>query len=361
MLIYVYFKNMFSKYLSRFSNNIGIDLGTSNTVICLSDHGIIFNEPTVVAINNKTNKIIAIGEEAMNMIGRTPEHIKIIRPINKGVISDYEITEEFLSILINKANSINKKFLRPQVIIGVPVNVTDVEIKAVEDVAMSAGAGKVFVIEEPALAALGMNLSIDTPKGVMIVDIGGGTTDIVILSLSGIVFRKSIKIAGEKMNKSIETYVRNNYKMIIGEKTTEEIKLSIASALLDEWTEIKSIAAKGRDQESGLPKEILIDENDIKEAINNDLLQIIEAIKEVLENAPTEVIGDILQDGIILTGGGALIKNIDKLFESKLNVKITLSDKPLSDVAFGAISFISKKEKNKEFIVKDIRSTISFN
>ena len=202
---------MIKKFLRRFSNDIGIDLGTTNTLVSLAGAGIVINEPSVVAINNKTNKIIALGTEAKNMMGRTPEHISIVRPIIDGVISDYEVTEEFLSYLINKANNLNKKFLGPRVVIGIPIGITDVEIRAVEDAAISAGAREVFIIEEPAAAAIGMGLSVHTPVGSMIVDIGGGTTDIVILSLSGIVLRKSLKIAGDKMNQDIMAYLKSQY------------------------------------------------------------------------------------------------------------------------------------------------------
>lgn len=344
---------MFRKYFSKFSNDIGIDLGTTNTLVSLAGEGIVINEPSVVAINNKTNKIVALGTEAKNMMGRTPEHINIVRPIIDGVISDYEVTEEFLSYLINKANSLNKKFLRPRVVIGIPIGVTDVEIRAVEDAAEAAGAGEVYIVEEPAAAAIGMGISVDTPKGSIIVDIGGGTTDIAILSLSGIVRRKSLKIAGDKMNQDIITYIKNHYKMMIGEKTTEEVKIEIGSALPDEYGAIKEISVKGRDLVTGLPKEIMINETDIREAISPSLFQIIEAVKEILEVTPPEVLGDILRDGIILTGGGALIKNIDKLFEAELQVYTHISDNPLTDVARGAERILVNMEKHNEFIIKD--------
>jgi len=343
---------MFRKYFSKFSNDIGIDLGTTNTLVSISGEGIVINEPSVVAINNKTNKIVAIGIEAKNMMGRTPEHIDIIRPIIDGVISDYEVTEEFLSYLINKANNINKKFLRPRVVIGIPVGVTDVEIKAVEDAARSAGAGEVYIIEEPAAAAIGMGLSVHTPKGSMIVDIGGGTTDIAILSLSGIVRRKSLKIAGDKMNQDLITYIKTHYKMLVGEKTAEEIKIEIGSALPDDYGH-KDMAVKGRDLVTGLPKEVLIDEADIREAVSPSLYQIIEAIKEILEVSPPEVLGDILNEGIILTGGGGLIKNIDKLFESELKVYTRISENPLTDVAKGAETVLTNMDKHREFLIKD--------
>lgn len=344
---------MLKKYFRKFSNDIGIDLGTTNTLVSLFGKGIVINEPSVVAINNKTNKIIAIGEEAKQMMGRTPEHITIVRPIIDGVISDYEVTEEFLSYLINKANSFNKKLLRPRVVIGIPIGVTDVEIRAVEDAATTAGASEVYIMEEPAAAAIGMGLSVDTPKGSMIVDIGGGTTDVAILSLSGIVSRKSLKIAGDKMNQEIINYIKNNYKMLIGEKTSEEVKIEIASALPNDFTENKAISVKGRDLVTGLPKEIVVSEEDIREAILPSLYQIIDAIRETLEMSPPEVLGDILRDGVILTGGSSLIRNIEKLFEDQLNVKVFVSENPLLDVAEGAGVLLNNLERYKEFLIRD--------
>ncbi len=349
---------MFRKYFSKFSNDIGIDLGTTNTLVSLAGEGIVINEPSVVAINNKTNKIVALGTEAKNMMGRTPEHISIVRPIIDGVISDYEVTEEFLSYLINKANSLNKKFLRPRVVIGIPIGVTDVEIRAVEDAAIAAGAGEIYIIEEPAAAAIGMGLSIDTPKGIMVVDIGGGTTDIAILSLSGIVKRKSLKIAGDKMNQDIISYIKNNYKMIIGEKTSEEIKIEVGSVLNEEYNNLREVAVKGRDLVSGLPKEIIINELDIREAILPNIYQIIEAVKEILETTPPEVLGDILENGIVLTGGGSLIKNIDKFFKTELSVHTYISENPLIDVAKGAEKILSNMDKHNQLIIKDSKDIV---
>ncbi len=349
---------MFKKYLTRFSNDIGIDLGTTNTLVSLRGLGVVINEPSVVAVNNKTNKIIAIGSEAKKMMGRTPEHISIVRPIIDGVISDYEVTEEFLSYLINKANNLSKKLLRPRVVIGIPIGVTDVEIRAVEDAATTAGASQVHIIEEPAAAAIGMGLPVESPKGSMIVDIGGGTTDIAILSLSGIVGRKSLKIAGDKMNQDIVTYIKNNYKVLIGEKTSEEIKIDIARALPGDFNDNMTVSVKGRDLVTGLPKEIIVESEDVREAIYPSLNMIGEAIKETLELAPPEVLGDILRDGIILTGGGALIKDIDKLFQSQLNVNILRSANPLVDVAQGAEFVLVNLDKYKDFLISNLKKDI---
>lgn len=346
---------MIKKFLRRFSNDIGIDLGTTNTLVSLSGSGIVINEPSVVAINNKTNKIIALGTEAKNMMGRTPEHISIVRPIIDGVISDYEVTEEFLSYLINKANNLNKRFLGPRVVIGIPIGITDVEIRAVEDAAVSAGAREVFIIEEPAAAAIGMGLSVHTPVGSMIVDIGGGTTDIAILSLSGIVVRKSIKTAGDKMNQDIMSYLKSQYKIVVGEKTAEEIKLEIGSALPDDETShhLREISVKGRDVSTGLPKEIVVGEIDIREAMYPSIALIVEAAREILEVSPPEVLGDIIKSGIILTGGGALIRNIEKLFEIQLKVKTIISENALVDVAVGCGFVLNEIERFEQLVIKN--------
>lgn len=343
---------MFKKLLKRFSNDIGIDLGTTNTLVYVEGEGIVINEPSVVAINTKTGKIVALGKEAKNMMGRTPEHIKVVRPIIDGVISDYEVTEEFLSYLINKANSINKKFLGPRVVVGIPIGITDVEVRAVEDAAISAGAREVFIIEEPAAAAIGMGLPVNTPSGAMIVDIGGGTTDIAILSLSGIVRRKSLKVAGDKMNQDIITFIKNKYKILIGEKTSEEIKIEIGSALPDEDGLIREIPVKGRDLTTGLPREIFVNEEDIREAMYPSVAAIIEASKELLEVSPPEVLADILRDGIILTGGGALIRNIAQLFEMQLKVRALISPNALLDVASGCGNILLDTEKFNDLIIK---------
>lgn len=350
---------MLKKLFRRFSNDIGIDLGTTNTLVSIAGMGIVINEPSVVAINNKTNKIVALGTEAKNMMGRTPEHINVVRPIIDGVISDYEVTEEFLSYLINKANSINKKILGPRVVIGIPIGITDVEIRAVEDAAISAGAREVYIIEEPAAAAVGMGLSVHTPTGSLIVDIGGGTSDIAILSLSGIVRRKSLKIAGDKMNQDIMSYIKNQYKVLIGEKTAEEIKIEVGSALPDNDRSIREMSVKGRDLVTGLPKEIIVSEVDIREAMIPSITAIIDATKELLEVSPPEVLGDILRDGIILTGGGALIKNIDKIFETQLKVDTIISPNALTDVAEGCAIILRNIEKFDELLIKNSKD-VSF-
>jgi rod shape-determining protein MreB and related proteins len=324
---------MLERFFGKFANDIGIDLGTANTLVYLRGRGIVINEPSVVALNQKTNRVVAVGVEAKNMMGRTPAHIKIVRPLVDGVISDYEVTEEMLSYLINKANDIDKKLFRPRVVIGIPVGVTNVEMRAVYDAAKSAGASKIYIVEEPTAAAIGVHMPIHEPIGNMIVDIGGGTTDIAVIALSGVVRSRSLKVAGDKITADIITYMRDEFKMLIGEKTAETIKMHICSALpLDEREEM---SIKGRDLITGLPREVAITDTDIRESTHGSIIQIVDAVREVLETTPPEVLADIMHKGITLAGGGALIKKLPELFEAQLKVPVTVAHDPLTAVARG--------------------------
>ena len=324
---------MFDRLIRHFSNDIGIDLGTANTLVYLRGRGVVINEPSVVALNAKTDRVVAVGTEAKNMMGRTPSHIRIVRPLVDGVISDYEVTEEMLSYLINKANDMDKKFFRPRVVIGIPVGVTNVEMRAVYDAAKSAGAREVYIVEEPMAAAIGVHLPIHEPIGSMIIDIGGGTTDIAVIALGGVVRSKSLKVAGDMMNTNIITYIRDEFKMLIGEKTSEHIKMTIGSAA--PGGEGEEMNVKGRDLVTGLPREAVITDVDIREAMYGPISQIIEATKEVLETTPPEVLSDIMHKGITLSGGGALIRNLPILLQTQLKVPITVADDPLTCVARG--------------------------
>lgn len=324
---------MFERLSRNFSNDIGIDLGTANTLVYVRGRGIVINEPSVVALNTKTSRVVAVGLEAKSMMGRTPSHIRIVRPLVDGVISDYEVTEEMLSYLINKANDVDRKLFRPRVVIGIPVGITNVEMRAVYDAAKSAGASKVYIVEEPMAAAIGVHLPIHEPVGSMIVDIGGGTTDIAVIALSGVVRAKSLKVAGDKLTSDIITYMRDEFKMLIGETTGEHIKMSIGSALPDE--EGKELSVKGRDLVTGLPREAVITDVDIREAMYPSILQLVDVIREVLETTPPEVLADIMQKGITLAGGGALIRNLPQLLEMQLKVPVTVADDPLTAVARG--------------------------
>ncbi|HCC05834.1 TPA: rod shape-determining protein [Candidatus Nomurabacteria bacterium] len=324
---------MFDRLYRHFSNDIGIDLGTANTLVYLRGRGIVINEPSVVALNQKTSRVVAVGTEAKNMMGRTPSHIRIVRPLVDGVISDYEVTEEMLSYLINKANDVDKKLFRPRVVIGIPIGITNVEMRAVYDAAKSAGAREVYIVEEPMAAAIGMRMPIHEPIGSMVVDIGGGTTDIAVIALGGIVRAKSLKVAGDKLTSDIITYMRDEFKMLIGEKTGEFIKMNIGSAMPEGEAEEMSI--KGRDLVTGLPREAIITDVDIREAMYASIAQLVDAIREVLETTPPEVLSDIMQKGITLAGGGALIRNLPALLAMQLKVPVTIADDPLTAVARG--------------------------
>lgn len=323
---------MFNKFYNLFSNDIGIDLGTANTLVYLKGHGIVINEPSVVAVNQKTGQVVAVGTSAKEMLGRTPGHIRAVRPIVDGVISDFEVTEEMLSYLINKAEKISPKFFRPRVIVGVPTDITNVEIRAVHDAAKNAGAREVHIIEEPMAAAVGIRLPVKDPIGSMIVDIGGGTTDIAVISLGGIVQSRSLKVAGDRFNNDIISYLRDEFKLLIGEKTAEQVKIAIGTVSEGNFMEAE---VRGRDLVTGLPREVILTDSDIREAIGSSISQLIDGIKEVLETTPPEILADVMHRGIVLVGGGALIQGFDMLLQSILKIPIFVADDPLTAVARG--------------------------
>jgi rod shape-determining protein MreB len=342
---------MLEQFFRHFSNDIGIDLGTANTLVYLRGRGIVINEPSVVALNTKTDRVVAVGTEAKNMMGRTPSHIRIVRPLVDGVISDYEVTEEMLSYLINKANDMDRKIFRPRVVVGIPVGVTNVEMRAVYDAAKSAGASSVYIVEEPMAAAIGVHMPIHEPIGSMMVDIGGGTTDIAVIALSGVVRAKSLKVAGDKLTEDIILYMRDEFKMLIGEKTGEQIKMTIGSALPDE--EGREMSVKGRDLITGLPREAVITDVDIREAMYGSISQLVEAVREVLETTPPEVLSDIMQKGMTLSGGGALIRNLPQLFEMQLKVPVSVADDPLTAVARGTGVILENITRFKDVLVEN--------
>ena len=323
---------MFDKLYKLISNDIGIDLGTSNTLVYLKGHGIVINEPSVVAVNMKTNQILAVGAKAKEMLGRTPGHIKAIRPLVDGVISDFEVTEEMLSYLINKADKMSPKLARPRVLIGVPSGTTNVETRAVYDAARSAGAREVFLVEEPMAAAIGIRLPIKDPVGSMIIDIGGGTTDIAVISLGGIVKSKNLKVAGDKLNNDIITYMRDEFKILVGERTAESVKIAISSVMPGEYMETE---VRGRDLLTGLPREVVVTDSDIREAFSVSIKELVDGVKNVLETTPPEILSDIMHRGITLTGGGALLSGLDKLLQDVLKIPVYVIDDPLSAVARG--------------------------
>lgn len=341
--------NMFSKLYKLFSNDIGIDLGTANTLVYLKGKGIVLSEPSVVAVNKKTGQIVAIGAEAKQMLGRTPPHIQAIRPLVDGVVSDFEVTEEMLSYLINKVEKMSPKFFRPRVVVGVPSGITSVEVRAVYDAAKNAGAREVFIVEEPTAAAVGIRLPIHDPVGSMIVDIGGGTTDIAVISLGGIVQSKNLIIAGDKLNSDIVSYFRNEFKLLIGEKTAENIKIAIGSVLpMEEPVEIE---VRGRDLVTGLPRQVVVTDSDIREAMSASINILVEGVREVLETTPPEILADVMHRGIVLTGGGSLIKGLDKLIQKQIKMPVHISEDPLTAVARGTGVILENLEKYKEILI----------
>jgi len=346
---------MAKDFKENFFRNIGVDLGTSKTLVYVKGKGIVVNEPTVVAMNNKTNQILAIGHEAEEMIGKTPLHISAIKPLCNGVISDFEVGEKMLHYFLDKAKKKGffGQFLDwPRLVIGVPTGGTEVEKRAVEDVARSAGAKEVYLIEEPIAVALGAQLQVKESQGIFVVDIGGGTTEVAVISLGGIVVSRSLRIAGSKLNDDIIHYFRDKFKLSIGEKTAERIKILIGSALdLGSNQEMK---VKGRDLTRGLPKEIKVKEDDIREAITPSLNKILDAIKSTVEITPPELIGDIMESGIILSGGTSLLRGMDKLIEESIDLPVKMIDDPITSVIRGIGIILEDLQGSK-----DILTTIS--
>jgi rod shape-determining protein MreB and related proteins len=327
-------RNYIEKFYRLFSNDIGIDLGTANTLVYVRGKGIVVNEPSVVAVNQKTGQVVAVGMQAKNMLGRTPSHIAAVHPLVDGVISDFEVTEEMLVYLINKAQGERRAFLGPRVVIGVPSGITNVETRAVRDAAQNAGAREVHIVEEPMAAAIGIKLPVHSPLGSMIMDIGGGTTDIAIISLGGVVRSKNVRIAGDKLNMDIASYIRNEFKILIGEKTAEELKLATCAVI--ELEHPIEATVRGRDLITGLPREVAITDSDIREAISVSIDHLIEATKEVLETTPPEVLSDVMQRGIHLVGGGALIRGMPELLHSVLKIPIHVAADPITAMVRGA-------------------------
>jgi len=315
-----------------FSNDIGIDLGTANTLVFVKDKGIVLREPSVVAIGTSSRKVLAVGEEAKRMLGRTPGNIQAIRPMKDGVIADFDITEAMLRYFIRKVHS-QSRLVAPRVIIAIPSGITEVEKRAVKESATHAGAREVLTIEEPMAAAIGVGLPVDEPAANMIVDIGGGTTEIAIISLAGIVFSKSIRVAGDELDNAIINYMKRAYNLLIGERTAEEIKIRIGSVYPLE--EELSMEVKGRDSVAGLPKTIHITSQEIREALGDTIAAIVDAVRNALERCPPELSADLVDRGFVMAGGGSLIRNIDRLLSEKTGLPVTIADDPLSAVANG--------------------------
>ncbi len=339
------------KLFSLVSNDIGIDLGTANTLVYLRGHGIVVNEPSVVAVNQKTGRVVAVGTQAKDMLGRTPPHIVAVRPLVDGVISDFEVTEEMIAYLVKKAEQYSKKMLGPRVVVGVPSGVTNVEIRAVRDATRNAGAREVYIVEEPMAGAIGIKLPVNDPVGNMVVDIGGGTTDIAIISLGGIVRSKNLRIAGDKLNNDIISYIRSEFKILIGEKTAEQIKIEIGSVLPGEAPTEATI--RGRDLITGLPREVVITDSDIREAMAQSIDNLVESTKEVLETTPPEILSDVMHRGIYLVGGGALIKGLDRLLNDALKIPVYIADDPLTAIARGTGIILEDLETYQEALIQN--------
>lgn len=324
-----------SRYLgnSLFSTDIGIDLGTGNTLVYVRGRGIVISEPSVVTVNEKTGQMVAVGKEAKAMLGKTPPHIRAIRPLSHGVISDFEVTEELLAYFINKAQGGRSRLFGPRVVVGVPTGVTNVESRAVRDAAMTAGAREVYILEEPMAGAIGAKLPVMEPVGTMVLDIGAGTTDIAVIALGGSVTGKSSQVAGDRFNENIIDYVRSEFQLSIGEKTAEDTKIAIGAVLpLEEQLEK---AIRGRDLATGLPREIVLNDSHMREALSPSLDALSEAMKEVIERTPPELLSDVLERGVTVFGGGALLRGLPELLAKMLGVPVHVASDPLTAVVRG--------------------------
>lgn len=337
---------MFSSIWQYFSYDIGIDLGTVNTLVLVKSKGIVIREPTVVALHKKTRQILAIGTEAKRMLGRTPAAIEAVRPLRDGVISDFDTTEAMLRYFIHKVHQTPSKgsfslpkIPRPRIVVGIPSGVTEVERRAVQDACLSAGAREAYLIEEPMAAAIGAKLPIEEPEGVMIADIGGGTTEIAVISLGGMVLNRSLRVAGDELDESIVSYMRMRYGLLIGEKTAEDVKVEIGSAhpdIVDKKGDGElATVVRGRDLATGLPRSIKINADEVREALSPTITQIVQSIQEVLEETPPELLSDILERGVVITGGGSLIRGLDKRIAEETKIPVWVADDPLTTVVRG--------------------------
>ncbi|MBI5465947.1 MAG: rod shape-determining protein [Candidatus Kerfeldbacteria bacterium] len=346
---------MFNFIFDRFSRDIGIDLGTANTLVYVKDKGIIVNQPSVVAVNTRNDQIIAVGEDAKKMIGKTPPHIIATKPLVDGVISDFEVAEKMLKYFIDKVHRDSYALApRPRVVIGIPLEVTEVERKAVEDAALSAGAREVLLLEEPMAAALGARLPVRDPSGQLIVDIGGGTTEIAVISLGGVVVARSLRTAGDELTENIIQYARDQFGLLLGEHSAEEIKLKIGSALpLDKPLEMRM---RGRDVMTGLPREVVVNDSQVREAMQKVIKLIVENVKNTIENTPPELVADIYERGITMTGGGALLRGLDKLLSQELVVPVQVVDDPLTAVVRGTGVVLEDLENVRDLLLPSTRS-----
>lgn len=343
---------MIEKFMSRMGkNDVGIDLGTANTLVYVSGRGIVVNEPSVIAVNQKTGHIVAVGTEAKRMVGRTPGHIVATRPLVDGVISDFEVTEEMLRYFINRAlESPTSFFSRPRVVIGIPSGITEVERRAVKDAALSAGAREAYLVEEPMAAAIGVRLEVQDPLGNMVVDIGGGTSDIAVVSLGGIVASKNLRIAGDRLNQDIIQYARDEFKLLLGERTAEDLKIAIGSVLPQPMA--LEATMRGRDLVTGLPREVLVTDVDIREAMKSSISTLIKSVRETIEVTPPELVADIIHRGIVLVGGGSLLRGLEQLIERETRIPVRVAEDPLTAVVRGAGIILEDLDGLREVLVE---------
>jgi rod shape-determining protein MreB and related proteins len=334
---------LFHKILGLFSNDLAIDLGTANTLVYVKGKGIVCDEPSVVVIRKDNKKTVAVGVDAKKMLGKTPSNIMAIRPMKDGVIADFDATGEMLKYFIKKVHN-RRSFVSPRVIIGVPSGITQVEQRAVKDAAEASGAREVYLIEEPMAAAIGVGLPVGEPSGNMIVDIGGGTTDVAVISLDGVVYSKAVRVGGDKMDEAIMAYIKRRYNLMIGETTTERIKIEIGSAFSSGSTAKQVMDIKGRDLISGIPKTITINEDEIREALSEPINIILDTIKVALENTPPELAADIVDRGIVLAGGGALLRGLDSLIKQETGLPVIVAEDPLTAVVHGVGKMLDELE-----------------
>ncbi len=342
--------NILTKLYNKFSNDIGIDLGTANTLVHVRGQGIVINEPSVVALNTKSDRVVAVGSDAREMLGRNPEHIRVVRPLVDGVISDFDVTEEMLAYLIGKVEKKNQKFFKPRVVVGVPSGITNVEQRAVYDAAHNAGAREVYIVEEPMAAAVGLDLPVREPVGSMVIDIGGGTADIAVISLSGVVQSKNLKVAGDKLNTDIINHLRDEYKILVGEKTAEEVKIKIGAV---NESEILETYVRGRDLLTGLPRQIQVTHYDVYAAICDSIDILVDGVKEVLERTPPEIVSDIMQHGIYLVGGGAGIRGLNTLLSKELDIPVVVGIDPLYSVVIGTGKILDNIDDYRQILMHE--------
>ena len=340
---------IFDTIMGWFSNDLAVDLGTANTLVYVKGKGIVANEPSVVAIQDngaRTKRILSVGKEAKDMVGRTPGSIKAIRPLKEGVIADFEVAQKMLEYFIRKTHNNRKSFVRPRIIVSVPIEITEVEKRAVRESAEAAGAREVYLIEETMAAALGAGMAVTEPGGNMVVDIGGGTTGVAVISLAGIVVSKSVKIGGDRLDESITQYVKSNYSMLIGERTAEMVKIKLGKAMSN--GDVGTMNVKGRDLRAGIPKTVEITSEEVRDALSTPLSSIVEAIKQTLERTPPELAADIVDNGIILTGGGALLGGLDILINDATGLPVSVADDPLTCVVLGSGKTLDELDLLKE-------------